>query len=86
MAVEHFHTYLYGKKFKIYTDDLPNTLLVIKSNPHHRIERWMMRLQLYEFEMKYKPGNQNILADWVLSHWQLASCQFTTNSFHNLKN
>ena len=25
----------------------------------------MMRLQLYEFEMKYKPGNQNILADFL---------------------
>jgi len=65
MAVEHFHTYLYGKKFKIYTDYLPNTLLVTKSNPHHRVERWMMRLQLYELEMKYKPGNQNILADFL---------------------
>jgi hypothetical protein len=65
MAVEHFHTYLYGKKFIIYTDHLPNTLLVTKSNPHHRVERWMMRLQLYEFEMKYKPGNQNILADFL---------------------
>ena len=68
MAVEHFHTYLYGKKFTIYTDHLPNTLLVTKSNPHQRVERWMMRLQLYEFDMKYqvtktgKPGNQNILA------------------------
>ena len=60
MAVENFHTYLYGKSFIIYTDHLPNTLLVTKSSPHHRVERWMMRLQLYEFEMKYKPGNQNI--------------------------
>jgi hypothetical protein len=24
-----------------------------------------MRLQLYDFEMKYKPGNQNILADFL---------------------
>ena len=65
MAVEYFHTYLYGKSFIIYTDHLPNTLLVTKSSQHHRVERWMMRLQLYEFEMKYKPGNQNILADFL---------------------
>jgi hypothetical protein len=65
MAVEHFHTYLYGKKFTIYTDHLPNTVLVTKANPHHRVKRWMMRRQLYEFEMKYKPGNLNILADFL---------------------
>jgi hypothetical protein len=63
MAVEHFHTYLYGRKFIIYTDHLPNTLLLNKTNPHPRVERWMMRLQLYEFEMIYKPGIQKILAD-----------------------
>ena len=65
MAVENFHSYLFGKKFIIYTDHLPNTLLVTKSSTHHRVERWMMRLQLYEFEMKYKPGNQNILANYL---------------------
>jgi hypothetical protein len=65
MAVEHFHTYLYGRKFIIYTDHLPNTLLLNKTNPHPRVERWMMRLQLYEFEMIYKPGIQNILADFL---------------------
>ena len=56
---------MYGKSFKIYTDHLRNTLLVTKSSPHHRVERWMMRLQLYEFDMKYKPGSQNILADFL---------------------
>jgi hypothetical protein len=65
MDVEHFHTYLYGRKFIIYTDHLPNTLLLNKTNPHPRVERWMMRLQLYEFEMIYKPGIQNILADFL---------------------
>jgi hypothetical protein len=32
-------------------------------NPHLRVERWMMRLCLYQFEVKYKPGKENILAD-----------------------
>lgn len=65
MAVEHFHTYVYGKKFIIYTDHLPNTVIWNKLNPHPRVERWMMRLSLYDFEIKYKPGNQNILADFL---------------------
>jgi hypothetical protein len=65
MAVEHFHTYVYGKKFIIYTDHLPNTVLWNKLKPHPRVERWMMRLSLYEFEIRYKPGSQNILADFL---------------------
>jgi hypothetical protein len=65
MAVEHFHKYVYGKKFIIYTDHLPNTVLWNKLQPHPRVERWMMRMSLYDFEIKYKPGNQNVLADFL---------------------
>ena len=65
MAVEHFHTYVYGKKFLIYTDHLPNTLLWNKAKPHPRVERWMMRLSLYDFEIRYKPGSHNVLADFL---------------------
>ena len=65
MAVEHFHTYVYGKTFTIYTDHLPNTVVWNKTKPHPRVERWMMRLSLYEFEIKFKPGPQNVLADFL---------------------
>jgi hypothetical protein len=35
MAVEHFHKYVYGKKYIIYTDHLPNTVLTNKFNHIH---------------------------------------------------
>ncbi len=65
MSVEHFHSYVYGRKFTIYTDHLPNTLLWNKLQPHPRVERWMMRMELYQFEIKYKPGHENVLADFL---------------------
>ena len=65
MTVENFHLYLYGRKFTIYTDHLPLTWIWTKKNPHPRIERWMMRMALYEFIVIYKPGRDNHLADFL---------------------
>lgn len=63
MTVEHYHPYLYGKKFIIYTDHAPLTFLPNKPNPHMRVERWMMRLSMYDYVIKYKPGKENFIAD-----------------------
>lgn len=60
-AVEHFHYYLYGTKFTLFTDHKP--LLCIygaKAIPSRRIERWILRLQSYNFVIKYIKGSQNI--------------------------
>ena len=65
MAVEHFHTYLYGGKVKIFTDHAPLTHLANKKNPHPRMERWMLRLECYQLEFKHKPGKDNIAADML---------------------
>jgi hypothetical protein len=65
MTLENFHPYLYGKRFEIFTDHLPITWIWTKKNPHPRIERWMMRMALYEFIVIYKPGKENLLADFL---------------------
>jgi hypothetical protein len=65
MAVEHFHQYLYGKQFTVYTDHLPLTWLLNKKNPHHRLERWLLRLSLYNLVIAYKPGKENLIADFL---------------------
>ena len=57
--------YMGRKLFIIYTDHLPNTLLLNKTKPHPRVQRWMMRLSLYVFEIRYKPGSHNVLADFL---------------------
>ena len=39
MSVEHFYSYVYGRKFTIHTDHLPNTLLWNKLRRIRRILR-----------------------------------------------
>ena len=63
MSIEHFHTYLYGAPFTVYTDHMPLTFVPEKRNTHQRMERWMLRLSLYQFNIKYKAGKDNIVAD-----------------------
>lgn len=60
-ACERFHVYLYGIEFELLTDHKPlETIYSIKSKPSARIERWVLRLQSYNFKVKYIPGKQNI--------------------------
>lgn len=66
---ERFHQYVYGQAFDVETDHKP--LLSIMSKPLNdcpmRIQRMLIRLQRYDFEMIYTPGKYMFAAD-VLSH------------------
>lgn len=64
-AVEKFYFYLFGLHFTIFTDH--KTLEYIYGGKHQtgrracsRAESWALRLQPYDFEMKYLPGTANI--------------------------
>ena len=60
-ADELFHVYLYGMEFEVYTDHKPlEATYSTRSKPCARIERWVLRLQPYQFKVKYIPGKQNI--------------------------
>ena len=60
-ACQRFHVYLYGKHFELETDHKPlEVIYSSKSQPSVRIERWVLRLQPYEFTVMYCPGPQNI--------------------------
>ena len=60
-AIERLHIYLYGAKFKLFTDCKPVELILSnpKSRPPARIECWNLRIQDYDFEIVYKQGAQN---------------------------
>lgn len=57
-SVEHFRPYLYGKKITIFTDHRPLQWLFNCKNPSSKLLRWRLRLEEYEYEVKYKPGHR----------------------------
>ena len=68
-GIEHYHMYLYGAPFTLYTDHKPLELIYANpcSNPPARIQRWMLRLQQYRFTVVYKAGISNP-ADFLSRH------------------
>jgi len=73
-AMERFHTYVYGCKITIESDHRPLISILKKSltNAPRRLQRMLLRLQNYDFELIFKPGTQVIIADTLsrafLSH------------------
>ncbi|XP_060576206.1 uncharacterized protein K02A2.6-like [Ruditapes philippinarum] len=59
-GIEKFHTYLYGLTFKVITDHKP---LVNIFKPTHkppaRLERMLLRLQCYKFNIEFQSGALN---------------------------
>jgi hypothetical protein len=66
-ASEHWHYYLYGRKFKLRTDHSALTTLLRKGEGRRplRLQRWHDRLYWYPFDKEYKPGNINCIADML---------------------
>ena len=64
-ACSKFNDYVYGKHIQIETDHQP--LVTILSKPLHtapaRLQRMMLRLQKYTFQLIYKKGKHMYLAD-----------------------
>ena len=82
-ACARFHVYLYGIEFELYTDHKPlETIYSSRSKLCARIERWILRLQPYKFQVKYLPGEQNI-AD-PLSRLLHANEQTESSSAHKV--
>lgn len=60
-GIERFRYYLTGRKFRLYTDCKPLEFMFSpKSKPCARVERWVLRVQSFDFEIIHKPGSQNI--------------------------
>ena len=60
-SVERFYLYLAGLKFELETDHKPlEAIFKPSSKPPARIERWLLRLQAFDFEVVYKAGKSNI--------------------------
>lgn len=68
-AVERFHQYVYGKRFKLYSDAKAIVFIYGGNSTKSpaRIERWGLRLLPYDFELIHTPGDGNP-ADYLSRH------------------
>ena len=64
-GVEHFHQYLFGRQFTLYTDHKPIENLVLKPlvDTSPRVQRLMLCLSQYNMNMQYKAGKHLLLSD-----------------------
>lgn len=53
--------YVYGRRFELETDHKPLECISKESSkPLARIERWVLRLQGFDYAVVYRPGKANI--------------------------
>ena len=66
-SIKKWRQYLLGNHFKIFTDQKSLNTLISQTIQTPEKQKWTTKLQGYDFEILYKPGKQNIVAD-ALSH------------------
>ena len=60
-ACERFNIYVSGQSFELETDHKPLERIYSQtSKPCARIERWVLRLQGYDFKEVYRHGKTNV--------------------------
>jgi transposase InsO family protein len=68
-SCEHFHLYTYGQHITVVTDHQPLLGMYgsTKAKLPARLERWALRLQLYDYDLVYRKGKDNP-ADYLSRH------------------
>ncbi len=61
-AVNKFKCYLYGAKFTLVTDHKPLTFIK-SSEKNAKILRWRLELENFDYDVVYKEGRANVVAD-----------------------
>ena len=61
--MRYFRQYLWGQKFKVYTDHIPLLGIRTQRDVQGRLTRWILKLQEYDYELIYIPGKKNVVAD-----------------------
>ena len=74
-ALERFHQYTYGKTVDVESDHKPLEAITQKALCHAppRLQRMLLRLQKYNFILRYKPGKDLNIAD-TLSRAYIPDC------------
>ena len=62
-AIRNWQIYLEGQRFTVVTDHASLEYIKTQSNLLRRQARWLETLQSHDFEVKYRPGKTNVVAD-----------------------
>jgi hypothetical protein len=63
IALKEWRHYVHGRKFKVITDHQSLHYLPTQPQLSPRQVRWLEFLQQFEFDIEYKPGRLNVVAD-----------------------
>ena len=63
LACRNFHHYLWGTKFTIITDHQPLTSIFKRKTKSARMNRWILEMREYNYEIQYIKGKYNYVAD-----------------------
>ncbi|GBP12055.1 Retrovirus-related Pol polyprotein from transposon 297 [Eumeta japonica] len=74
-ATKYFRPYLYGRRFLINSDHKPLQWLQNLKEPNQKLQRWKIKLNEFDFEIKHIPGRENHVAD-ALSRARKENCNF----------
>jgi hypothetical protein len=61
-ACEKFRPFLHGRRFITYTDLSPLQYLDSKRHTNSKLERWAIRLQEFDIDIRYKKSAENLVA------------------------
>ncbi|CAF4311311.1 unnamed protein product, partial [Rotaria sp. Silwood2] len=64
-AIEKWYKYLDGRSFIIETDHKPLLPFNLKQQLNSKCERWRLKLQQYQFSIRYIKGKHNTVADYL---------------------
>lgn len=81
-ACKYFRPYLFGNKFTLYTDHQPLIYIFNMKDPSSRLVRWRLKLEEYDYNIQYRKGSQNVVADG-LSRIKIDSTELNASSLEN---
>ncbi len=67
-VIKHFSFYLYGRKFDVLTVHESLQSMMTKFQKNKRVLRWTLSLMDYSFNIIYRKGEENTVADWLSRH------------------
>ncbi len=62
-AIRHFAYFLYGRKFTVVTDHKGLVSMMTGRQFNRRIHNWCLKLTEFDFEVVYREGSKNVVAD-----------------------